>query len=337
MMKGNCIAGCAVAIAIGAAWFVSTARAGEYSRGGTFILPGWDARGAALGGAATILIRDERSAYWNPANLTLLRSPRVSLGTMQPVPDLDNRYTILCAGMSFLEFTADGREPSGLDSTVSADSARMAGGMVLSEATVPRRRVAIAVCASHLGLDLAEGSSWNESTIGLAGAYAPTPRTSLGITIRWMKSWSDAADADSWGASFDAGAAERITEHAWLAVTGKNILSRVSYPERTDTLDATWSVALAYEDLLDRISIECDAVIKYGVINRFLAGMEVIVAPGLLSILGGVDVRLTEGERVIPSIGLATTYGFAEISLASSFDPQDAFGRLTRVSLSFRL
>jgi len=308
-------------------------RADEYSRGGTFILPGWDAKGAALGGAAVALSQDESAAYWNPANLTFLPSARFGLGTMEPVPGVGSRYSVLSAAMSFSERREGTRWGSGPGESPS-DTSLTEGGPAASWDTMPWRRAAVALSASHLGLELAGGSRWNESTIAVSGAYAPRPGTSLGVTVRGMKSWTDLADAGSWGVTFDAGVVERLTDHAWIAATGKNIFGLVSYPERVDTLDSTWNIALACRGLFDRVSMECDAVIAHRAIDRLLVGVELLLVPKLLSVLGGAEVRMTGGERVIPSVGVATTFRYAEIAISSSFDPIDAFGIETRVSAS---
>jgi len=321
------------------------AQASEFSRGGTFILPAWDARGAALGGAATILIRDERSAYWNPANLVFLASARITAGTMEPVPGLDDRYSIICAGIALFEKSpgadATGAGLTGLpaspeiavDTTGVADTSRAIAAAGL-DTTLIRKTWGFAVSATHLGLHLAQGSSWNENTLGLSAAFAPTRRTAFGVTVRMMKSSTDAADANSWGAAFDAGVIEQVTHHLWLAVTAKNVLSHVRYPHRTDTLDVSVNVAAAYRGLFDRISLECDAVVKYGVLNRLLTGVEIAAIPDLVFLLVGSDIRMSQEARVIPSFGLATSYRFAEIALSESFDPEGAFGRQTRVSMS---
>ena len=343
MMRRRLALGILIASVI-AAGFAPPARASEYTRGGTFILPAWDARGAALGGAATILVRDERSAYWNPANLVFLASARITAGTMEPVPGLDDRYSILCAGIALFEKQAPDTGavrtsvavPSSLvPDTTGRDSSRVLAVVSRGDTTLIRKTWGFAVSATHLGLDLAQGSSWNENTIGLSAAFAPTRRTALGLTVRMMKSSTGAADADSWGAALDAGVIEQVTRHVWLAVTAKNVLSHVRYPQRTDTLDVSWSLAFAYRGLLDRVSIECDAVVKYGVLNRLLTGVEIAVVPDLLTLLAGSDIRMAQGPRMIPSFGLATAYRFAEVSLAESFDPENAFGRQTRVSMSF--
>ncbi len=346
MMRRRLALGLFIASAVGAG-LGARAGASEFSRGGTFILPAWDARGAALGGAATILIRDERSAYWNPANLVFLTSARITAGTMEPVPGLDDRYSILCAGIALFE------KGSGVDTTSAAliglaalpglppdttggrDSSLALAIASSRDTTLIRKTWGFALSATHLGLNLAQGSSWNENTIGLSAAFAPTRRTAVGITVRMMKSSTGAVDADLWGAAFDAGVIEQVTDHVWLAVTAKNILSHVRYPQRTDTLDVSWSLAFAYRGLLDRISFECDAVVKYGVLNRLLTGVEIAVVPDLVFLLAGSDIRMSQGPRMIPSVGLATAYRFAEISLAESFDPENAFGRQTRVSMSF--
>jgi hypothetical protein len=342
-----------IASLLGAGLAASPLAASEYTRGGTFILPAWDARGAALGGAATILIRDERSAYWNPANLVFLRSARITAGTMEPVPGLDDRYSIICAGIALFEKppvidttgirSAGLAPPARLDSSAAVPAGRVAGldtALALAVAaardtTLIRRTWGFGLIAAHLGLELAQGSSWSENTFGASAAFAPTRRTAVGVTVRVMRSATDAADADAWGAAFDAGVVEQVTQCLWLAVTGKNLLSHVRYPARTDTLDVSWNLAVAYRGLADRVSIECDAVVKYGVLNRLLAGVEVAVVPDLVYLLGGSDIRMSQDPRVIPSAGFATSYRFAEIALSESFDPESAFGRQTRVSISF--
>ena len=134
------------------------AEAGEGSRGGTFLPLGWDARGQALGGAGALLVRDEGAVYWNPANLVFLDSPGAGIGTMQPFPGLANRYTVLSAGTGLL------------DRRVSRD------GLV----TV--RRLALAVSVSHLGLDLAGGSAWNEGTGGVSVAWSFNAYNYIGLS-----------------------------------------------------------------------------------------------------------------------------------------------------------
>ncbi|MCK4236459.1 MAG: hypothetical protein KAX38_05020, partial [Candidatus Krumholzibacteria bacterium] len=222
--------------------------AGESSRGGTFLPLGWDARGQGLGGAATILIRDDRSAYWNPANLTFLMSPSFSLGTTKPVPDLDNRYSIFSIGTGLLDTRSENR------------------------ADVAVRRFGAALSVTHLGLKLAGGSNWSESTIGISGAFSPNHYNSVGFTWRMLRHWSDLDDTDASGMALDIGWTALLRKRLWLGVVGRNVFSTISYPHRDEEIDPTWNIALAYEGLLDRISTECDAVLKNGELNRFLAG-----------------------------------------------------------------
>ncbi len=285
--------------------------AGESSRGGTFLPMGWGAKGAGLGGAATILIRDDRSGYWNPANLTMLISPRVSIGTTKPVPELENWYSILSVGTGFMDFRT---EPD--------DDVRM-------------RRLGAALTVSHLGLDLAAGSRWSESTVGLSFALAPNHYNTLGFTCRIMKSWTDLDDADAWGTAFDVGWTALLRNRLWFSVVGRNVYSMISYPDRDEEVDPAWNLALAYERFMERISFECDAVLKYASLNRLLIGSEISILENMLYIVGGADVRLSEGERSIPSFGLGFTFFSTEVSLAFTFDPEDAFGRQTRVSISY--
>lgn len=308
-MKRNIAAFVLLASLAATAAVPRAARAAESARGGTFLPLGWDARGAALGGAATVLITDERSAYWNPANLVFIGGPRVSFGTVTLVEGLPSRYSTFTAGAGFAE------------AALSPDS------------TYRWRRFAMALSGSHLGLELSEGSGWSESTFGVSAGYAITNYNAVGITVRVAKSWTDVEDADAWGAALDVGLTERVTRHLVFAVAGRNVLSQITYPERTETLDPSWNIALAYEDFFDRLSAECDVVLKDGSMTRFLAGAELVVARNLFFVSGGVDVRLSEGERAIPCFGLGTTFSMSEINLGFSFDPEDGFGRQTRISM----
>ncbi len=283
----------------------------ESSRGGTFLPMGWSARGAGLGGAASILIRDDRSGYWNPANVSFLLSPRITLGTTRPVPGLDNWYTVLSMGTGLLDVrTAENDRPV-------------------------MRRVGVALTVTHLGLQLAQGSGWNEGTLGFSFAFAPNHFNSLGVTFRVMRSWTDLEDADAWGAAVDAGWTAILTSRLWLALVGRNIYSTVSYPNVDEELDPTITVAAAMEDLFGRLSIETDAVMKDGGLDRVLVGSEIDLMEEILRVSAGAELRLTDGERTIPCFGVSSTLNSIEAAVAFLFDPEDAFGRQTRASVSY--
>jgi hypothetical protein len=285
---------------------------GSFSRGGTFLPLGWDARGEGLAGAATLLIRDDRSAYWNPANLTFTSSPRATLSSTKPVPDLNNRYTVLSMGMGLFEKET----PSGY-------------GYQLN-------RYGVGFTVTNLGLELAGGSKWTENTFGISAAFAPNHYNSLGFSFRYMKSHTDISNADASGMAADLGWTAQLREKLWIALVGRNFFSSVSYPENDQELDSSWIVSLAYQNFYRKIfSVECDAVWKRGELNRILAGTEAVVLEELLRLLAGVDIRFAESKRTILHTGLSTLYRSAEISLAFTFDPEDSFGRQNRVSVSY--
>lgn len=286
--------------------------AGESSRGGTFLPMSWSARGAGLGGAATLLIRDDRSAYWNPANICFLFSPQITVGSTRPVPDLDNWYTVLSAGTGLLDV-------------------RMRDGD-----TPVMRRVGIAVTATHLGLELARGSSWNEGSFGLSFAFAPNHYNSLGFSLRTMKSWTDLEEAGAWGMALDIGWTALLSEHLWFAVVGKDLFSTVSYPNVDEKLDPLLSIGLAYIGLFNRVSIESDMIFRDGILDRIIAGAEVHIKGEMLYVSGGIDTRYYGGERTIPSFGVGSVLTSIEIALAFVFDPEDAFGRKTLASIGYR-
>ena len=286
--------------------------AGESSRGGTFLPMGWSARGAGLGGAATLLIRDDRSAYWNPANICFLSSPQITVGSTRPVPDLDNWYTVLSAGTGLLDVRMRDSE------------------------TPVMKRVGVAVTATHLGLKLAQGSGWNEGSFGLSFAFAPNHFNSLGLSLRTMKSWTDLEEAGAWGMALDIGWTAILTEHLWFAAVGRDLFSTVNYPNGGEKLDPLLSISLAYIGLFDRISIESDLVFRDGLLDRILAGAEVSILDEMLYVSGGIDARYYGGERTIPSFGVGSMLSSIEIALAFVFDPEDAFGRKTLASIGYR-
>jgi hypothetical protein len=295
---------------VAAAVACPAARAGETSRGGAFLPLGWDARGMSLGGAATVLVRGEESAYWNPANLSYIDGGGVSIGMVQLVEGLPSRYSTFSAGIGFGEAALD------------------------PDSSYRSHRFAMALSISQLGLELAGGSGWDETTLGLSAAYAFTSYSSVGLTIRGLKNKTDLADAGASGWAVDLGLTERITRRIWIGIAARDVASRIAWPERSESLDPRWSVAIAAVDLPGRVSVEFDVVLKRGALERVLAGAEMRVYENLLVLAGGLDTRLIDGERTIPSFGFGSSYGFVELFAGFSFDPLDAFGRRTRISLS---
>ncbi len=290
-----------------------SSEAGQSSTGGTFLPLGWNARGGSLAGAASLLVRDDCAAYWNPANLVFLKTPMMTLGTTEPVPGMSDRYSILSIGTGLL----DTRESA-------------AGGPEL-------RRFGVAFSMSHLGLDLASGSGWNEGTAGISLAYSLNHYNSVGISWRMLKSWTDLEDAGSWGTALDLGWTARLKEDVWFALVARNLASGIHYPERDESIEPSFNAAVSWEDFHDRASFELDYVLKEGEFNRLLAGTEVIIMEDLLLLQGGLDIRMVNGKRTIPHLGLSTLYGGANISLSFSFDPEDAFGRQTILSIGYSL
>ena len=288
------------------------AAAGESSRGGSFLPLGWHAYGEGLGGAASILVRDDRAAHWNPANLVFLDGARATAGSTKPVPGMDAWYSVLSVGTGLLD-TREAPDPE----------------------TPPMRRLAVGLSVSHLGLELAGGSAWNEGSFGLSAAFSPGPNTAVGLTVRGLQAWNDLEDADASGMAVDAGITLRLRTNLFLAFVGRNLASTISWPDRTDTIEPDLVVAGSWERIAGRVSAECDIVLRDGELHRALFGATAGIADDLLVLSAGADVRLTDGERTIPTLGVASRWMGAEVALAFSFDPEDAFGRRTRVSAGF--
>jgi len=287
------------------------AEAGGSSRGGTFILRGWDARGQSLGGAAALLVRDEAAVHYNPANLVFLDAPRIGAGTMNPVPGLDARFNVLSFGGGLLDRRAS------------------------RDGTASVRRLAVAASFSHLGLELAGGSRWNEGSAGVAAAFSFNNYNFVGLGWRVLKSWTDLEEAGAWGSALDFGFTTRLTDRIWLAAVARDGWSTIHFPHRHETIDPSFVLAGSFERLFGRLSAEIDAVMRAGSLHGILCGAELILLEEVLAIQGGIDVRNTDYERMIPWFGVSAGYGGAAVSLAFGFDPDDAFGRQTRVSAGY--
>jgi hypothetical protein len=290
----------------------SALHAGEGSKGGTFLPLGWDARGQALGGAGTILVRDEAAAYWNPSNLVFLTRPSAGIGTTRPIPGMDNLYTVVSVGTGML------------DSRHSVDG------------SVEVKRIAAALTFSHLGLKLAEGSGWNEGTVGLSAAASLNPYNFIGISWRFMKSWSDIEDADAWGSSIDFAYTARLSRRIYLAAMLKDIWSTVRYPESSWEVGPTFVLAASYERFLrDRLSAEFDVVFRDGELSAYRLGGEAVLIGDILWLQAGADVRTVDHSRTIPWLGVAVGLGGARLALAFGFDPEEELGRQTRVTAAY--
>ncbi len=287
--------------------------AGDGSQGGTFLPLGWDARGQALGGAGTILVRDEAAAYWNPANLVFLTSPGLGIGTTRPIPGLDNLYTVASFGTGLL------------DHRRSIDGA------------VEVRRLAVGITMSHLGLKLSEGSGWNEGTVGLSAAFSFNPYNYIGASWRMMKSWSNVDDAGAWGSALDIGFTTRLSHHMWLAATVKDVWSKVHYPVSSWEIGPTISLAASLEEIIyDRVSAEFDVIIREGELNSYRLGGELNLIRHTLWLQAGADIRTVNYSRTIPWCGVTAGLGGARLALAFGFDPEDNLGRQTRVTAAYR-
>jgi len=291
----------------------SALRAGEGSQGGTFLPLGWDARGQALGGAGTILVRDEAAAYWNPANLVFLTTPGVGIGTTKPIPGMDNLYSVVSIGTGLL------------DSRTSVDG------------KVEVRRLAIAMTISHLGLKLSEGSGWNEGTVGFSAAFSFNPYNYIGVSWRMMKSWSDVDDAGAWGSSIDLAFTTRLSRHMWLAAMLRDVWSKIHYPESSWEINPSIVLAASVERLLyGRFSAELDVVFRENELNSYRLGGELTLIREMLWLQAGADVRTVNYSRTIPWCGVTAGIGGARLALAFGFDPEDDLGRQTRVTAAYR-
>ena len=286
-------------------------RAAESSQGGTYLPMGWSARGAGMAGAVTTLIRDDRSAYWNPANLSFLMRPRFTVGSTRIVSGLDNFYNVISVGSGVFDRITDPGE------------------------NIQVRQMGLALSITNLWLKLAQGSRWNEGTIGLSASYAINHYNSIGMTFRLLTSWTDFEDGNSMGYALDFGWTSIVYRNMWLGIVARDIISNIGYENRDYKLDPMLNIALAYENIFDRASVECDVVMKSSTPSRFLIGTEIDVVRDFMLLLAGAEIRLIEGQRTIPTAGVVFVYKDLELGLGFIFDPLDAFGRQTRIAIGY--
>ncbi|MDZ7859263.1 MAG: hypothetical protein U5O15_01115 [Candidatus Krumholzibacteriota bacterium] len=292
---------------------ITSVWAGEGSRGGTFLPLGWDAEGEGMAGAATLLIRNDASSYWNPANLCFMTARRAMVNTTKPVPGMPASYSTFSIGTSML------------------------GSRIFRGDKTNISRAGAALSVSHLDLDLAEGSAWNESTAGFSGAYSINHYNSLGVTFRILRGWNDLDNADCSGMALNIGWTARLREKLWFGIVGRNIYSKISYPARSENIGPSWNIALSRNDIYGRVSAEFDLVLKEGEINRVLTGTRIILFKDLMSVLGGIDRRLANGKRTIIHFGFLTHYKSADISISFKLDPEDAFDKQTYLSIGYTI
>jgi hypothetical protein len=76
-------------------------------------------------------------------------------------------------------------------------------------------------------------------------------------------------------------------------------------------------------------------VMKKGVLEKVLVGSEIGLWGETLYLCGGAEMRVAEDERTILSFGVGSVLNSIETAIAFVFDPEDAFGRQTRGSVSY--
>lgn len=284
------------------------AASAESSRGGSFRLPDYGARGWGMGGAAIATVNDESAVEWNPAQLALLQSHVVGASYVNLVPGTTARQSQI-AYARVIERRAD-------DTTI----ARHAAG----------------VQYTNLHLQVAGGESYDENHVRLAYAYTPDPFLTFAAGATVFFSSSDIPNFGAIGSSIDFALRVNLTRSVNIGLVGHDLFSRYNYDDGSE-FSKTRSVILGVATTaIPYARAEFDIAYEHGSYSRTMIGAESDYIMGHLTLRAGF-ASLSAGEtRSIPYFGLGIRGGKAGLVLhyAASFDDGDeAFGNTHRFSL----
>jgi hypothetical protein len=286
-----------------------TARAAEFSSGGTFLAVGHGARAHGLGGAAVSLTRDDAAAYWNPANLAWIGArPGVTVMHAELLPEIHHGYDTFTFG-------------------------RTAGRRLGDPEQLMRpARWGYGVYLSHLRITF-ESGDWTETAAQLAGAFALNNFASVGAALKGLQLRNDFEAGDANGAGLDVALSLLVTERLSAAVVGRDLWTRIGYDtHRWETLASSIQMGAEYR-LRRAWSAEADFVLREGNLQRAMLGVEWLAVRDVLALRGGWTALRAGRARNFPSAGAGVRFGRFELDYGASFDNDDSFGIGQRVSL----
>lgn len=289
---------------------VGTARAADFSTGGSFLPLGHGARAYALGGVGVAVLRDDEAVYWNPANLAWLGSRNgVTLMHADILPGVDDGYD-------------------------SASFARSHGQRlgVNSQAIRPTRW-GYGLFLSHFGFDFTSGATWSESVVQGGVAMAVNNFASVGLGVKGLFLSNDFDAAGASGAGFDLGISVLLVDHITGSVVGRDVFTRISWDTaKWETVSPSVTLGFEYRPAR-RWTSEVDFVLREGTAQRAAAGLEWQAFRNLLWLRGGLTMVTPGGRRTYPSTGAGLAFSHFVLDYGVSFDAEDALQDGHRVSL----
>jgi hypothetical protein len=289
------------------------AGATDFSTGGTFLQLGHGARAHGLGGAGTVLFRDDSAVYWNAANLAWL-SPRLGATFMHA---------------SILPGITDGYQTG---------SVAHAPGQPLGtpEQSVRPRRFGLGLFVSHLGFDFESGSTWGETVLLIGAGYAFTNFASVGLGVKGLQVSNDFESADASGAGLDLSLSVLVTDRLSAAIVGTDVWTRVRWDtSRWETLSAAMTLGFEYR-LAARWTVVADVVVRESATQRLSLGGEWQAFRQLLFLRAGMTSRTPGESRNYPSFGAGVRAQRFLVDYGVSFDSDDGLETGHRFSLGIQ-
>ncbi|UCH84060.1 MAG: hypothetical protein JSW50_16800 [Candidatus Latescibacterota bacterium] len=296
------ISGCIVA---------SSAFAG-YSRGGSFVAPGYGARAWGMGGAAVAIGSDEGATYWNPALLSLMHRGRLGFTYVDLVPGAEAQQSYLAYARGINHGNAD--EPGLGFSTHS-----------------------FGILYGNLSLELSDGQRYTENTLLAGYAYSPDYFWSVGASLGLLLSTGDLGELEAKGTTITVGFRIELLETLTFGAVGRNLFSQIMFDSGENyALQRSLTLGFAYR-ASEIFVVEADMVGAYGGVARLVLGGEAALFSNRLMLRGGISAVTTGENRSIPHLGIGVKIRRVFVDYNANFDTEEAFDKTHRFSLAIEL
>jgi hypothetical protein len=280
---------------------------------GTFSVRDHDAKGLAMGGAVLTLSGGDAAIFWNPARMPFrgFRSVTIAHGDM--IEDFSSGLTTISASIPWGGHPTDEY------------------GLGLSP------KWAIGCFISHFGLDEVAGSAnWSETAVSGAVARSLWGFAAAGLSFRYLNVGSDIDEGGASGAAADLALSLDTTDRTRAALVLRNMFSTLSWESgRDEKLLTTVDLAFSYTHgnlgkAETSLNVDSDGVATAAI------GAEISLAEGGLVLWGGFKRINDDTARNVPSLGVGIPVGSLEFGYGASFDDDQIFGTIQRLSISAR-
>jgi long-subunit fatty acid transport protein len=286
---------------------VGPARA-EYSVGGSFASPGYGASAWGMGGAAIASIADEGAVYWNPAMLSVISGRRLGFSYTNIVPGTDTRLSYVAYAQAIKRGPTD-------------------------EAGMEFAAHAVGVIYGNLGVELADGQTYNENTLRIAYAYCPEHFVSFGIGFTGLFASSDVPDFGANGSTLDASLRIALMKGLTAAAVGRQVLSQGKFDDGTNlSIPRSYALGVSYE-AFNRLLVETDIEAQFGNLSRWMIGGRYTVYRDMVAARAGLATVMVGDNRTVAYLGLGVHVRMFYVDYAASFDREEAFSNAHRFSL----